>query len=189
MRRSLWSRALGAWHARGVRILIAVLVLLLAACTGAPSPDPLPSSPDTPVTKRTQAFEAVFELEDQQIRTVGEQGEKTYGLAQYGSELEFMGQTFDAEMTVATDYVRGNGTFEGFVSLESPDGTLGLRITGVTTTGATGEGSEFTGETEIIGGTGDYDTLAGRGQFAGQRTGSPGSPVNVQVSLEVIDPK
>lgn len=168
---------------------MAVLVLLLAACTGAPSPEPAPSSPETPVTRRTQAFEAVFELEDQQVRAVGDQGEKTYGFAQYGSELEFMGDTFDAEMTVATDYVRGNGTFEGFVSLESPDGTIGLRITGVTSAGAQGEGSAFSGETEVIGGTGDYDTLAGRGQFDGQRTGPPGSPVNVQVSLEVIDPK
>jgi hypothetical protein len=172
-----------------VRIVLAVLVLLLAACSGTTSPEPLPSSPDTPVTKRTQTFEAVFELEDQQIRAVGEQGEKTYGTARYGAELEFMGQTFDAEMTVATDYVRGNGTFEGFVTLDSPDGTIGLRITGVTSAGDQGEGSAFSGETEVIGGSGDYDTLAGRGQFAGQRTGPPGSPVNVQVSLEVIDPK
>jgi hypothetical protein len=178
-----------AWHARSVRVAVALLVLLLAACTTGPSTGTPSTSPSTPVSKRTQQFESVFVLQDQKIRAVGSAQEKTYGMAEYAARVDFLDNRFKAEMLVASDYVKGNGTFEGFVTLESRKGDIGLRITGITTAGDQGRGSSYSGETEIIGGTGEYDNLAGRGQFSGQRIGAPGTPVNVQVKLELIDPK
>ena len=38
----------------------------------------------------------------------------------------FLDNSFDAQMQVANDFVKGNGTFEGFVTLESPEGDVGL---------------------------------------------------------------
>lgn len=172
-----------------MRIAIALLVLLLAACTSGGSTAPTTTAASPPVSKRTQEFVAVFELQDQQLKAVGAELEKTYGTAEYSAQVIFLEKTFKAEMVVASDYVKGSGTFEGFVTMTSPQGQIGLRITGVATADTEGIGSVYSGETEVIGGTGAYDTLAGRGQFTGQRTGESGTPVNVQVSLDVIDPK
>lgn len=142
-----------------------------------------------PTSKRTQTLTADFQLEEREDHAVGASEEKIYGWAKYTAEVSFLDNTFDAEMFAANDYVKGNGTFEGFVTLQSPDGDIGLRITGVTTTGAQGAGSQYSGEAEVIGGTGIYETIAGRGQFKGERTGPPGTPVDVQVTLELINPK
>lgn len=113
-----------------MRVVVALLVLLLAACTTGPSTDTPSTAPSTPVTKRTQQFESVFVLQDQKIRAVGSEQEKTYGLAEYAARVEFLDNTFKAEMLVASDYVKGNGTFEGFVTLESPKGTWGFASPG-----------------------------------------------------------
>jgi hypothetical protein len=172
-----------------MRIAIALLALLLVACTSPAPSEPPPAASASPTSKRTQEFAATFTLKDQQLNAVGSDLEKTYGTARFTADVEFLDNTFKAEMVVASDYVKGNGTFEGFVTLRSPEGKVALRITGVATAGTQGEGSDYSGETEVIGGTGEYDTLAGRGRFSGQRTGAPGTPVNVQVSLEVINPK
>lgn len=172
-----------------MRIAIALLVLLLAACTSSGSTAPTTTTTSPPVSKRTQEFAAVFELRDQRLNSVGTALEKTYGMAEYTAQVVFLDETFKAQMVVASDYVKGSGTFEGFVTMTSPRGEIGLRITGVTTANPDGVGSDYSGETEVIGGTGAYDTLAGRGRFTGQRIGESGTPVNVQVSLDVIDPK
>ncbi len=105
-----------------MRVVVALLVLLLAACTTGPSTDTPSTSPSAPVSKRTQQFESVFVLQDQKIRSVGSELEKTYGLAEYAARVDFLDNTFEAVMLVASDYVRGSGTFEGFVTLESPGG-------------------------------------------------------------------
>lgn len=170
-----------------MRSAIAILALVLTACASAPRAEP--ASPSPPVSKRTQELTLVLAPGDRRTHTVGPKGEKTYGWAEYEGKAAFLDNEFTAEMLVANDYVKGNGTFEGFVTLESPEGDIGLRITGVSTAGAQGDGSAYSGETEVIGGTRTYDTLAGRGRFTGERTGAPDTPVSVQVSLELINPK
>ena len=94
-----------AWHARSVRVAVALLVLLLAACTTGPSTGTPSTSPSTPVSKRTQQFESVFVLQDQKIRAVGSAQEKTYGMAEYAARVDFLDNRFKAEMLVASDYV------------------------------------------------------------------------------------
>lgn len=165
---------------------MAVAVLLLGGCAGGTT-DPPPASP-TQVTKRTQQFSTTFSARDRTQRAVGARLEKTYGWSEYTGRTRFLDDRFDAEMLVANDFVKGNGTFEGFVTLESPTGQIGLRITGVAAPGAQGDGSAYSGETEVIGGTGAYVTLAGRGRFTGQRTGEVGTSIDVDVTLELINP-
>jgi hypothetical protein len=175
-----------AWQAQGVRIAWVVAAAVLVGCTsvvelpaGSPSP--------TVSTKRTQGFEATFEPVDRIQHQVGPDLEKTYGWLEYSATTRFLDNSFDAQMQVANDFVKGNGTFEGFVTLESPEGDVGLRITGVAANGPQGPGTSFTGETEVIGGTDAYATLAGRGRFSGERTGDTGTPIDVQVTLELIN--
>ena len=170
-----------------MRVAIALLAVLLAGCASTPTPSPS-ESPD-PQTKRTQQFDTTFESRKSIFHVVGEESEKSYGWSKYAGRTDFLDNRFRAEMLVANDYVKGNGTFEGFVTLMSPEGDIGLRITGVSTEGAQGPGSAYSGETEVIGGTGEYDTLAGRGRFTGERTGATGTPISVEVSLELINPK
>jgi hypothetical protein len=176
-----------AWQARGVRVAVALLAVLLAGC--ASTPPPAPSDSPDPSTKRTQQFDTTFESRKSTFHIVGKDSEKSYGWSKYVGRADFLDNRFRAEMLVANDYVKGNGTFEGFVTLMSPEGDIGLRITGVSTEGAQGPGSAYSGETEVIGGTGEYDTLAGRGRFTGERTGATGTPISVEVSLELINPK
>lgn len=39
----------------------------------------------------------------------------------------------------------------------------------------------------MIGGTQAYATLAGRGRFSGERVGDVGTPIDVRVTLELIN--
>jgi len=158
---------------------------LLAGCAGAPAPPEAPSP--TVSTKRTQEFVATFEPDDRIQYQVGADLEKTYGWLEYSARTRFLDNGFDAQMLVANDFVKGNGTFEGFVTLVSGKGDIGLRITGVASSGPQGPGSSFTGETEVIGGTQAYATLAGRGRFSGERVGDVGTPIDVRVTLELIN--
>lgn len=129
----------------------------------------------------------MFEPEDRIQYQMGADLEKTYGWLEYSARTRFLDNSFDAQMLVANDFVKGNGTFEGFVTLESEKGDVGLRITGVAAGGPQGPGSSFTGETEVIGGTDAYATLAGRGRFSGERVGDVGTPIDVRVTLELIN--
>jgi hypothetical protein len=169
-----------------VRIAWVVAAACLAGCAGGTEP-PADNPSPTVSTKRTQEFVATFEPEDRIQHQVGPDLEKTYGWLEYSATTRFLDNTFDAQMQVANDFVKGNGTFEGFVTLESPEGDVGLRITGVAGNGPKGPGSSFTGETEVIGGTDAYVTLAGRGRFSGELTAGSGTPIDVQVTLELIN--
>jgi hypothetical protein len=173
-----------------MRIAMAATAALLAGCaaTAPVTPPPTPSASQSP-SKRTQEFETRFVLQDRVQHTVGEDAEKAYGWSDYTGRTRFLDNRFRSELLVANDFVRGNGVFEGFVTLSSPEGIVGLRVTGVAAPGTQGDGSAYSGETEIIGGTDEYDTLAGRGSFTGERTGASGSPIDVRVTLELIDPR
>ncbi len=160
-------------------------VLLMTACSA--SAPPGPSAPPSASTKRTQEFSTTFTLRHRSFYTVGENNEKTFGWSRYSGRTQFLGEAFRAQMLVASDFVRSNGTFEGFVNLTSDSGDIGLRITGVAQPGPQGNGSSYSGETEVIGGTQEYATLAGRGRFTGQRTGGTGTPIDVSVTLELIN--
>ena len=178
-----------AWQARHVRVAMVAAAALLAGCAAEqPAASPTSDSPSAvaPTSKRTQNFRTTLRLEDQTLHAVGRDGEKAYGMSEYAGRASFLGEDFEAELIAASDYTRGNGTIEGFVTLESPSGDIGLRVTGTTRVETDGPGAAFAGETEVIGGTGEYATLAGRGRFSGERKGPLGSPVSVEVSLEVI---
>ncbi len=169
-----------------MRIAWVMVAGLLVGCSSAVEPPAASPSPAVS-TKRTQEFEATFEPVGRSQHRVGAQLEKTYGWLEYTTKTRFLDNTFTADMQVANDFVRGKGTFEGFVTLESAEGDVGLRITGVAGDGPKGPGSAFTGETEVIGGTGAYATLAGRGRFTGELVGGSGTPVDVEVTLELIN--
>ena len=159
--------------------------VLMAGCT-AQEPQAAPTT--SPVsTKRTHSFETTLRVEDQSFRSVGPDGEKAYGVSEYAGTAEFLDETFEAELLAASDYTAGSGTIEGFVTLQSPSGDIGMRLSGTTRGNPDDPGATFTGETEVIGGTREYASLAGRGSFTGQRNGPPGSPVSVEVSLELIN--
>jgi hypothetical protein len=160
-------------------------LLLVTACSGQPSP---PSASPSASTKRTQEFTTTFTLRTRSFYVVGQNNEKTFGWSRYRGRTQFLGEAFRVQMLVASDFVRSNGTFEGFVNLTSDSGDIGLRITGVAQPGPQGDGSSYSGETEVIGGTRTYATLAGRGRFTGQRTGGTGTPIDVVVTLELINP-
>ncbi len=140
-------------------------------------------------SKRTQTFMASFDLRRQQLHTVGMDLEKSYGSSLYTDKIDFLGESFDAQLQVASDFTRGSGTLEGFLTLESDNGDIGLRITGVSAPVSEDEAESFSGETEVIGGTDDFEALAGRGTFVGKRDNGRESVVTVQVSLELINAK
>lgn len=160
--------------------------VLVAGCS-AQEPQAAGQSPSSVTTKRTQSFETRLTVEDQSFRFVGPNDEKAYGQSEYSGTAKFLGETFEAELLAASDYTGGSGTIEGFVTLQSPSGDIGMRLSGTTRGNSDDPGATFTGETEVIGGTREYANLAGRGSFTGQRDGPPGSPVSVQVSLELIN--
>ena len=97
------------------------------------------------MSKRTQQFESVFVLQDQKDPRSRLRAGKTYGMAEYAARVDFLDNRFKAEMLVASDYVKGNGTFEGIRNAGVPQGDIGLRITGITTAGDQGRGSSYSG--------------------------------------------
>jgi hypothetical protein len=165
-----------------------LLVTLLAACGSPAEPAPTPST-SAVESKRTQTFEAEFEVRQQRLHEVGMELEKRYGWSLYRDRIDFLDASFESELQVASDFRAGSGTLEGFLTMSSPDGDIGLRITGVAAPVEAEESQSFTGEVEVIGGTGAYEALAGRGRFQGQRDNEIDSAVTVQVSLELIDVK
>jgi hypothetical protein len=168
--------------------MVAAAALLAGCAAGQSSAPPASGGPSAvaPTSKRTQSFETRLRLQDQTLHAVGRDGDKSYGMSEYAGDASFLGEDFEAELIAASDYTRGDGTIEGFVTLQSPSGDIGLRVTGTTRSHADGPGASFSGETEVIGGTQEYATLAGRGRFSGERDGPLGSPVAVEVSLELI---
>lgn len=168
-------------------LIAAVTAVLLAGCVNHVPPPATPS--ESPTTKHTAEFHTTLAEHDEVMHAVGPDGESTYGWADYTGSVRLLENRFEAQLHVANDYLKGNGTFEGFMTLESAEGDIGMRVTGVAGPGPAGDGSAFSGETEIIGGTQEYDTLAGRGLFTGERTGDSSSPISVVVTLELVNAK
>lgn len=171
-----------------MRYAAVLLVTLLAACSTPVEPAPTPST-SAAVSKRTQSFAAEFNLRRQRLHTVGMDLEKRYGWSLYADTIDFLGESFESELQVASDFRSGSGTLEGFLTMSSPEGDIGLRITGVAAPVEAAESESFSGEVEVIGGTGGYESLAGRGSFQGERDNGTDSAVTVQVSLELINVK
>jgi hypothetical protein len=165
-----------------------MLVTCLVAC-GAPAEPAPPPSTSAVESKRTQTFESEFEVRRQRLHTVGMDLEKRYGWSLYRDTIDFLDDSFKSELQVASDFRAGSGTLEGFLTMSSPDGDIGLRITGVAAPVEAAQTQSFTGEVEVIGGTGAYEAVAGRGRFQGQRDNEIDSAVTVQVSLELINVK
>lgn len=170
-----------------MRVLLASLCagLLLAACgsTGS-SPPQSPSASPTP----SGVTSVSLRLEPQQVRVheAGRDKDHQYGWVVYTGEAEFDGQDCEAEMLASIDYVDLQGSFEGMVRLRCPKGELGLRMTGVGR--LADKGTVVSGDLEIIGGTRQYAEQAGRGRFAGVRGGPIGTPIELDVTLYLLQP-
>lgn len=76
--------------------------------------------------------------------------------------------------TVYFDTVKGKGTCISYIVTTFQDGsTMSFRSTCTITPGEGGKRATFEGPYEIIGGTGKFEGLKGRGMFKGERVGSP----------------
>lgn len=126
---------------------------------------------------------------ESKLLKVGPDEERTYGWNKLVGPTTTQVGDFEVEMLGNVDYLKGNGSFFGFLTYTAPSGdSFGMRMGGQATVDADGV-SALHAELDVIGGTGAYVNITGSGSFDGSRQAVVGAPIeiDVELALEGID--
>lgn len=146
----------------------------------APAGTTAPTRPE--VTPNVEGHITMTSAESKLLK-VGPGEEHTYGWNKLVGPTTTRVGDFDVEMLGNVDYLRGNGSFFGFLTYTAPSGdSFGMRMRGQATVNDDGS-STLHAELEVIGGTGAYVNVTGAGSFDGSRTAVVGAPIEIDVKL------
>jgi hypothetical protein len=111
------------------------------------------------------------------LQKVGVEESQTYGWNQLVGKTNSNLGDFDVVMLGNVDYINGSGPFFGFITMTASNGdVLAMRMDGTARLeddGVTSLSSSVT----VIGGTGDYISASGTGNFTGKRIAEVGAPI------------
>jgi hypothetical protein len=166
---------------RFIRIVTTfVVAVALATLTAAPA---LAGSgrDQVQVTK----FHVTLTSQGTTLHQVGKSGEHTYGWNLLTGTGTSDSGDIAVELQGAVDYVNGEGTFTGFVTLKFASlAEVGFTMRGTTTKTSDG-GSQFTAKLKVIEGTGAMIGAKGTGSWTGTRSGTLGSPVEADFTIRI----
>ena len=119
------------------------------------------------------------------LTKVGVDDTRTYGWNDLvGTTTTDLG-TFEVRLLASVDYESGNGPFFGFLTLTAANGDrIAMRMDGdakVRDDGSTTVVSAL----KVIDGSGQYVGSAGTGRFIGSRAAQLGSPVEIELTLDL----
>lgn len=139
-----------------LRILLLVPVFSVACMT-------------VPAAAETLTWRSISHIDETHAFVLAETGGYTVGTGK-GNGLGFFPKDQIATVTLGytIDYLKGEGHFLAYEAYTFPDGAaLILRRNGKTR--VAGKGAEFTGDFEVVGGSGRYEGARGTGTFTGKR--------------------
>jgi hypothetical protein len=117
---------------------------------------------------------------------VGPETEHTYGWNRFTGQTSVAGLPAEVEMLGNVDYKSGDGPFFGFITLTIADGSqLAMRMDGKAILNETTNDTRFESPLEVIGGTGRWAKVTGKGEFTGNRRGALGSEVELSVGVTI----
>ena len=161
--------------------LLVVAALALAGCTqdSEPPPTTLGFTKDA-TTVKVELFSAASTL-----YSVGPEEDVQYGQNRLEGVVDLFGGPAKVEILGNVQYRSGTGPFYGFLTLSWADGSsLGFNVTGQAGKKADGV-TDLSATTGFIGGTGRYVTANAVAKFSGTRDGKVGSPIVVQLTVDV----
>lgn len=119
-----------------------------------------------------------------EFRTTGATGNLTYGYGQLVGSADFLGEPIDVELVGGVAYTDGSGPFTGFWTFTFSDGnTLAFDYEGRTT--RTETESIIAGTLKVLGGSGRFSSVTGRGSVVGERIAEVGGGVMYHFSLDL----
>lgn len=109
----------------------------------------------------------------------------TYGAGIVTGQAEFAGENVDVELLyLINHYTNGNGPFEGFWTFSlDKDNTLSFDYAG--STSQVGEVGYVKGTVKVLGGTGKYAGVTGKGTATARRDGQTGTGAVLQYTLDL----
>ncbi len=161
-----------------------------ATTTEAPAASSTTAS-DTSTTlaaTETTSFFVSLSSEGTTLHSVGADEELTYGWNHLIGTTMLDEEVAEIELLGSVDYTDGSGTWSGFLTIEAETGTLGLRASGDAVLDAATKDTAFTGEMEVVGGTGRFEGVQGTATADGLRDDDLGGPVTFTIELHLTEP-
>jgi hypothetical protein len=136
--------------------------------------------------EKVQSTEFQVTLTSQQtvLRTVGTDGEITYGWNQLTGTASSDSGDIGVEMLGNVQYVEGSGPVFGFATLKFASlAEVGFRMHGKGVKGS--DSTTFTGTLKVIGGTASLIGVKGGGSFTGTRRDELGAAVDFDMTIKL----
>lgn len=134
----------------------------------------------------TTSFFVSLSSEGTTLHSVGADEERTYGWNHLIGTTMLDEEVAEIELLGSVDYTDGSGTWSGFLTIETELGNLGLRAEGEAVLDATTKDTAFTGDLEVIGGTGTFAGTTGTATAEGTRDDELGGPVTFTIELSLV---
>lgn len=116
---------------------------------------------------------------------IGADGSQTYGQNILVGEAKVLGESAQVEILGNVDYTKGSGPFFGFLSVRWSDGSsVAFRMDGQAKRGTDGS-SALRAALRHIGGSGRYVDSNAAAKFTGSRAAAVGSPITIELTLDV----
>lgn len=182
----------------GSRILIATAIVSvtavgLSACSseGSSGSAPAPSvsaSPSPTQSGYPVEFKSTLRSVQSRVNEVGKSGNQTYGVNVLEGTTMIDKVAVKVRMLGTVDYTDKSGKVGGFLELIWRDGTvLGFRQTGTATFDSSSKETEIEADLEVVNGSGKAVGTTGTGKLTGTRSGSLGSTVKIEVTLDLVN--
>ena len=132
-----------------------------------------------------------FDLEsvERQLQRVGPDDTILYGWNHLRATAEHDGESIDVELQAAVEYTNGAGPCDGLFTLTFPDASvLALAFVDCQSyTASEVSGARFASRLRVIGGTGEFVDVRGRGEYTGERREEIGGAVRSRLVLRLTD--
>lgn len=151
----------------GLTLLSGALFVVMAAGCGNPSRRVTVITVDVPL-----------ESVDRTLHKVGPESRSLYGWNHLVGTGSADGEPIEVEMLGNVDYTSGAGSFDGFVTFTWADHEIGVKMIDGRAEPQTGtKVTKFSALLRVIGGTGEFESVSGRGTFTGERDADIGTTV------------
>ncbi|MEI7887267.1 MAG: hypothetical protein WCJ04_07735 [Actinomycetes bacterium] len=160
--------------------------LLLVAIAPACSTEDVESTTSTTFGPSAETVKIEMPSVAKTLHKVGKDDTITYGANQLVGPATVLGQPASVEILGSVNYISGSGPFTGFLTVTWADGSsVGFSILGQAKQSTDGS-STIDSAMTYIGGSGSYVDSKLVGEFSGSRTAVVGTPITIELTLEVL---